>query len=195
MRYPADPPTVEEIVAAMLDGAYWPRQVSEEEVESGDLAEYEPVFRDLGFERCADGSLVTGLEKLAIYASEDEFAHVAYQRPDGSWSSKLGRLNDVRHDDPRPFLDRPSPSTLPSGSSLRAAASHTSSRSRKVAFTPIDLLARRLSISARPFKDGPLTQRPPEFDKERMLAGLVRYKTTEGRPSGRPSRLPLSSAC
>ena len=82
-----------------LDGAYWPRDVSDDELEDGDLPEYERVFRALGFERCADGNLVAGFEKIAVYANNDDFAHVAYQRPDGSWSSKLGKLNDIRHDD------------------------------------------------------------------------------------------------
>jgi hypothetical protein len=80
-----------------LDGAFWPRKVSEEELENGDLPEYERVFRGLGYERCSDDSLVPGLEKIAVYANEDEFAHVSYQRADGTWSSKLGKLNDVKH--------------------------------------------------------------------------------------------------
>ena len=82
-----------------MDGGYWPRAISEEELESGDLPEYERVFTELGFERCANGALVAGVEKIAIYANGDDFAHVAYQRRDGSWSSKLGKLNDIRHDD------------------------------------------------------------------------------------------------
>jgi len=82
-----------------LDGGYWPRRVSEDELDAGDLPEYRRVFESVGFRECADGSLVEGQEKIAVYADGDSFQHVAYQRSDGSWSSKLGKLNDVRHGD------------------------------------------------------------------------------------------------
>jgi hypothetical protein len=80
-----------------LDGGYWPRRVSEDELDAGDLPEYVRLFESLGFRRCADGSVVHGQEKIAIYACVGSFEHVAYQRSDGSWSSKLGKLNDIRH--------------------------------------------------------------------------------------------------
>jgi hypothetical protein len=81
-----------------LDGGFWPRAVSDEDLDAGDLAEYVAVFESWGFERCPDGDLEDGTEKIAIYAANGEFAHVAYQRGDGAWSSKLGKLNDVRHE-------------------------------------------------------------------------------------------------
>jgi hypothetical protein len=81
-----------------LDGGTWFREVSEADLDAGDLAEYLALFREWGFEECGDGELVDGVEKIAVYAAESEFAHVAYQRVDGEWSSKLGKLNDVRHE-------------------------------------------------------------------------------------------------
>lgn len=39
-----------------------------------------------------------GFEKIALYAKGNEFMHVARQSPNGKWSSKLGRLEDVEHD-------------------------------------------------------------------------------------------------
>jgi hypothetical protein len=80
-----------------LDGGYWPRQVVEEALDAGDLPEYVKLFESWGFRECAGGSLERGMEKIAIYAEGADFQHVAYQRSDGSWSSKLGKLNDVRH--------------------------------------------------------------------------------------------------
>src|ERR1039458_4642664 len=43
------------------------------------------------------GTLEDGYEKIAIFASSEEFDHVAFQREDGCWSSKLGELGDVMH--------------------------------------------------------------------------------------------------
>lgn len=81
-----------------LDGAYWPREIDEDELDEGDLEEYLTVFESYGFRRCADGELEDGVEKIAVHAAEGMFSHVAFQRPDGDWSSKLGMLNDVRYE-------------------------------------------------------------------------------------------------
>jgi hypothetical protein len=81
-----------------LDGAYWPRQVEEADLKDGDLSEYLYVFGLMGFTICEDDELEVGMEKIAIFGSASDFAHVAYQRVDGEWSSKLGKLNDVRHE-------------------------------------------------------------------------------------------------
>jgi hypothetical protein len=80
-----------------LDGGYWPREVEEADLEDGDLDEYLYVFSLLGFTTCEGDGLEAGVEKIAVFGSPNEFAHVAYQRPDGEWSSKLGKLNDLRH--------------------------------------------------------------------------------------------------
>lgn len=80
-----------------FDGAFWPREVNESELEDGDLDEYLEVFRAMGFKLCGSAALEHGAEKIAIFANGSDFQHVAYQRSDGEWSSKLGSLNDVRH--------------------------------------------------------------------------------------------------
>ncbi len=80
-----------------LQGGFWPRPVDASELEDGDLDEYVRQFAAVGFQECRDGALEAVTEKIAIYADGEDFAHVAYQRPDGAWSSKLGKLNDVRH--------------------------------------------------------------------------------------------------
>lgn len=76
-----------------IDGCYWPHSLG----DGYRLADYLALFESLGFVRCPDGSLEDGREKIAIYATANDFEHVAFQRSDGEWSSKLGPLNDIRH--------------------------------------------------------------------------------------------------
>jgi hypothetical protein len=52
-----------------------------------------------GFERCVDGSLEQGYEKIALFTSENgDPLHAARQLPSGRWTSKLGKGIDVEHD-------------------------------------------------------------------------------------------------
>lgn len=83
---------VNEWWAPGVDGLHWPL-----ESEDDSLVNFIELFRSLGFESSPDGSVAPGLEKIAIYGTGDEFEHVAFQRADGTWSSKLGELADVRH--------------------------------------------------------------------------------------------------
>ena len=56
------------------------------------------MFRGhLGYEYCPTGELEPTVEKIAIYATESDFGHVAHQREDGTWSSKVGELGDICH--------------------------------------------------------------------------------------------------
>jgi hypothetical protein len=64
---------------------------------NGDLAEYIEFFGRHGFTDCQTPALQPTIEKIAIYAKDDVFTHVAYQRVDGKWWSKLGPKNDVWH--------------------------------------------------------------------------------------------------
>lgn len=51
-----------------------------------------------GFEKCESPALDPALEKVAIYGtSEDSVAHFSRQLSDGSWTSKLGRGEDISH--------------------------------------------------------------------------------------------------
>lgn len=75
-----------------VDGYYWPYEAA-----GSGLADYVALFEYLGFEKCCDGSTDTGHEKIAVYGDSSDFDHVAFQRADGKWSSKLGELNDVCH--------------------------------------------------------------------------------------------------
>jgi len=63
-------------------GVYWPIEASRD---------------DHGIEECNDGSLEGGFEKLAIYGTSFMYTHAARQLSDGSWTSKLGQLEDITH--------------------------------------------------------------------------------------------------
>jgi len=77
-----------------VDGFSWPHEVLG---DGTSLADYERYFELCGFERCSDGILEAGFERIAIYGQGEDFDHVAFQRDDGAWSSKLGELGDIRH--------------------------------------------------------------------------------------------------
>ena len=76
-----------------MPGYYWPSGVPQD----GTVESYMKLFSLCEFTECADGSLEHGVEKIAIYAIDYSFKHVAKQLPDGKWSSKLGGLEDIEH--------------------------------------------------------------------------------------------------
>ena len=81
--------------------AYWPHRISRD----GKVSSLIAVFRWLGFVTCVDGTHETGIEKIAIYATDDEeYTHVARQLPSGKWTSKLGGMEDIEHDSPDDVL-------------------------------------------------------------------------------------------
>lgn len=76
------------------------------------------LFRELGFEESDDSNPEFGFEKIALYAKNGEFTHVARLLESGNWTSKLGALEDIEHNDldslagdsygrPLAFLRRP----------------------------------------------------------------------------------------
>ena len=61
------------------------------------------AYETLGYSLCYDGGLQEGLEKIALYGirSPDGTVtptHAARQLRSGDWTSKLGTLEDLRHD-------------------------------------------------------------------------------------------------
>ena len=72
---------------------FWPSGIPRNYV----IANYLKVCRKCGYERCPDGKLETGYEKLAIFTQGNQFKHVARQCQNGVWTSKLGRLDDIDH--------------------------------------------------------------------------------------------------
>lgn len=78
-------------------GLHWPVSAPPNEFGIGVL---EAAFSALGFEDCADGSPEPGFEKVAIYGNTAYYTHAARQLPNGTWTSKLGRMEDIEHNTP-----------------------------------------------------------------------------------------------
>ena len=78
-------------------GRHWPTPVA-----TGDygIAVLEAAFRALRYETCEDGALEPGFQKVALYGSFEFYTHAARQLPDGRWTSKLGRSEDIEHETP-----------------------------------------------------------------------------------------------
>lgn len=78
---------------ARLD-AFWPDEAPPDMA----IASLEAVFAWLGYRRCRSRCVERGYEKVALYVNaKGEWTHAARQRPNGEWSSKLGRGHDVHH--------------------------------------------------------------------------------------------------
>jgi hypothetical protein len=78
-----------------LGGYYWPTLNVQSTLET-----FERAFATLGYERCQTGDYELGYEKVAIYVHADGIAtHAARQLEDGTWVSKLGKLEDIHHVD------------------------------------------------------------------------------------------------
>ena len=74
--------------------SYWPPGVPREVT----LAAFIEAFRALAYEECEDGSLETGFQKIALFTDDSSKpTHAARQLPNGSWTSKLGVLEDIVH--------------------------------------------------------------------------------------------------
>jgi len=73
--------------------AYWPDNVPREE----SLDALIRLFENRGFWRCEDGQVEAGMDKVALYASQGFPTHASRQLPNGRWTSKLGRWEDIEH--------------------------------------------------------------------------------------------------
>jgi hypothetical protein len=62
------------------------------------LDAFRDAFATLGYVVCDDVSLDPGFEKVALFADHEGPTHAARQLPNGRWTSKLGRAEDVEHD-------------------------------------------------------------------------------------------------
>ena len=76
------------------DDYFWPDEAPRR--ESADA--YRAMFALFGFEACENGGLERDVEKIAIFAGEGRFTHVARQLRSGRWTSKLGEDCDIEHD-------------------------------------------------------------------------------------------------
>lgn len=77
--------------------AYWPPGVEASET----IEAFIEAFKTLGYSECMDGSLETGVEKVALFGSgpagREAPTHAARQLESGEWTSKLGPLEDIVH--------------------------------------------------------------------------------------------------
>ena len=73
---------------------YWPTQLPRGDSVENVVA----AFALAGFERCDDPELEPSVEKIALFADEDRFTHVARQLASGRWTSKIGRNCDIEHE-------------------------------------------------------------------------------------------------
>ena len=76
------------------DEYFWPdRAPRSESVES-----YQAMFALYGFAECDNGDLERSIEKIALFADEGRFKHVARQLDSGRWTSKIGEDCDIEHE-------------------------------------------------------------------------------------------------
>ncbi len=80
--------------------AYWPHRIPRD----GQVSSLVAVFQTLGYVACDHGRVEEGVEKLALYADDNEYTHVARQLENGKWTSKLGGLEDIEHELPEDVL-------------------------------------------------------------------------------------------
>jgi hypothetical protein len=72
----------------------WPKDAPREE----SLIAFQQAYATLGYSPCGtDDSLEEGWEKVAIFLDAGMPTHAAWQRPDGTWSSKMGPFEDIDH--------------------------------------------------------------------------------------------------
>jgi hypothetical protein len=76
------------------DAIYWPAGVALEET----LTAFVAAFATLGYAPCSGEEVESGFEKVALFAREGVPTHAARQLPEGRWTSKLGRREDIEHD-------------------------------------------------------------------------------------------------
>ena len=76
------------------EGYYWPPGVSNEET----VAAFVAAFATLGYIPCDGDRVEAGQQRIALYAAPDGVpTHAARQLPNGRWTSKLGRWEDIEH--------------------------------------------------------------------------------------------------
>jgi hypothetical protein len=78
-------------------GVFWPTDAASEDCNVPAL---QRAFNELGYTECPHGELEPRFEKVALFGDGMFYTHAARQLPDGKWTSKLGRAQDIEHDTP-----------------------------------------------------------------------------------------------
>lgn len=74
---------------------YWPPGIPVKET----IEAFITAFATRGYEKCDDGNLEDGIEKVALFIDEttNKPTHAARQLDNGHWTSKIGRFEDIVH--------------------------------------------------------------------------------------------------
>jgi hypothetical protein len=81
-------------VDVYVEGVHWPNGAEPTET----IEAFVCAYGTQGYTVCTDHDLEEGIEKIAIYVDADGIpSHAARQLADGSWTSKLGDWEDIRH--------------------------------------------------------------------------------------------------
>jgi hypothetical protein len=73
---------------------YWPPGVPRERTQAAFVA----AFATVGYTVCEGDEPEAGFEKVALFAdAQARPTHAARQLPNGSWTSKLGKAEDIEH--------------------------------------------------------------------------------------------------
>jgi len=77
------------------DKTFWPTGVP----RAVTLEAFHDAFATLGYQTYASEEPELGFEKIALFANDKgEPKHAARQLPNGRWTSKLGKMEDIEHD-------------------------------------------------------------------------------------------------
>lgn len=74
-------------------GGVWPSGVPDD----GSVNAAIRFFEHFGYAPVASADLEPGVLKIAVFGDDQGYTHAAKQLPDGRWSSKLGKLQDIEH--------------------------------------------------------------------------------------------------
>jgi hypothetical protein len=78
-----------------VDDAFWPADVP----RVATLDAFQAAFATLGYSLCSSEEPETGFEKIAIFGeASGRPTHAARQLPNGRWTSKLGKAEDIEHE-------------------------------------------------------------------------------------------------
>ena len=75
---------------------YWPAGAPSEET----VGAFIQAYATLGYSPCESAALEQDFEKIAVYTKDAKPTHAARQLRNGSWTSKLGRQEDIEHESP-----------------------------------------------------------------------------------------------
>jgi hypothetical protein len=74
---------------------YWPPHIPRDY----SLNSFLSLYKSIGYERCETEDTEKGYKKIALLLDKwGEPIHATFQNEEGSWSSKLGKEEDVSHD-------------------------------------------------------------------------------------------------